>query len=84
MSSIFFKCPICKCKDKETIMEDIFSVGDVVECPDCLNLLLVRSDYSLEDFSDILAEQVKKNKDRKKPKVKGKWDDQDVITVRCL
>lgn len=83
MNSIFFKCPVCGCKDNEILMDDIFSVGDVVECPDCLNLLLVQSNYKLADFKDILADRVAKRKESKS-KVVGKWDDQDAITVRYL
>lgn len=84
MSGIFFKCPICGCKDTNTIMEDVFSVGDVIECPDCLNLLLVRDNYKLVDFKDILADQVEKQKRKQPPKAVGKWDDTNRITVRYL
>lgn len=81
---MFFKCPVCGCKEKETIMDDIFSVGDVVECPECLNLLLVKDGYTLVDFKDILAEQVEKKKNNPKPKAVAKWDDTNRITVRYL
>lgn len=84
MSSIFFKCPICGCKDQDTILEDEFMVGDVIECPDCLNLLVIKDKYELEDFKDILAEQVEKTKKMKTPKVTGKWDDTNRITIRYL
>lgn len=78
MSSIFFKCPVCGCKESGTIMEDEFSIGDVVECPECLNLLVVKDSYLLEDFKDILADQM--NKKRAESKLK----DSDSITVRYL
>ena len=84
MSAIFFKCPVCGCKDKSVVVEDVFSVGDIVECPECLNLIVVQKNHKLEDFKDILADQVEKRKAQKKPKAVGKWDDRDAITVRYL
>lgn len=77
MSSIYFKCPVCGCKE-DTIMDDEFSVGDLVECPECLNILLVRDNYQLEDFKDILVDQA--NKRRAESKLK----EADAITVRYL
>lgn len=84
MSSIFFKCPVCGYKEKETILEDTFSTGDLVECPECLNILVVEDRYRLKDFKDILADQVEKRNAKKQSKVVGKWDDKDAITVRYL
>lgn len=85
MSSIFFKCPVCGCTDKETIIEEIFSAGEIVECPDCLNLLLVNNNYQLEDFKDILADKIEKQKaSKKRPKTVGTWDDVNAISVRYL
>ena len=77
---MFFKCPICGCREVDVVMDDLFSVGDVVECPDCLNLLLVQSNYSLVDFKDILADQVNNNK----RKAQSKLNEVDAITVRYL
>lgn len=79
MNSIFFKCPVCGCKDRNTVVEEVFSVGDVIECPECLNLLLVRDGFRLEDFKDILADQVTRKK-----KIESKLNEPDAITVRYL
>lgn len=78
--SIFFKCPVCGYKNKEKILEEEFSVGDVIECPDCLNLILVQDRYKLEDFKDILADQV----NSKKRKAESKLNEPDRICIRFL
>lgn len=77
---IYFKCPVCGYKDKNTTMEEVFSVGDVVECPECLNILLVQDNYRLEDFKDILADRVNNNK----RKAESKLNEPDSINVRYL
>lgn len=75
---MFFKCPVCGLKDNKTIMEDVFSVGDLVECPDCLNILMVQDSYKLEDFKDILADRLENQK------VRDRLSESDSITVRYL
>lgn len=78
MNSIFFKCPVCGCKDKNVIMEEEFSIGDLVECPECLNILVVQNNHRLEDFKDILADGVEKRR------AESKLNEPDSITVRYL
>lgn len=79
-AALIFRCPHCGCMEKATRMDDIFSPGDIVECPDCLNLLVVKKDYSLEEFKDILANQVEKRKSA----AASKLNEPDTITVRYL
>ena len=78
-AALIFRCPVCGCMENTTLIDDIFSPGDVIECPDCLNLLLVKDDYHLEDFKDILADQV-----QNKRKIKSKLNEPDTINVRYL
>lgn len=75
---MYFKCPVCGLKDKNAILNDDFSVGDLIECPDCLNILIVQENYRLEDFKDILADRLENQK------VKDRLNESDAITIRYL
>lgn len=78
MSSIFFKCPVCGCKDKDVIIEEEFATGDLIECPDCMNILMVNGNYGLEDFKDILLEQSSKRR------AESKLIEPDKVCVKSL
>ena len=78
MKSIFFNCPVCGCKDKDIVIEESFFTGDLIECPECLNILLVNGNYDLEDFKDILLEQSSKRR------AESKLTDPDSVCVKSL
>lgn len=78
MSSIFFNCPICGCKDKDVIVEDEYAIGDLIECPECFNILVVGKRYVLEDFKDILLEQSSKRR------AESKLNEPDMVCVKSL
>lgn len=74
---IIFVCPICGEKSGK-FEKPPFDVGDLIECPRCLNILRVKSDYSLEDFVDILR------KNQTKRKADSKLDASDCIEVKSF